>query len=1403
MGLCAAVGAPARPALAAPAEDRDAFDPETARRYREILERDPGGEAVYRRLVEHYGRGPGLSALIRHYEGQAGGEGKSAFAVRLLLGKLYRSAGRFDEAQGELEAAAALDAKSPLPVMALAEMARRRRTPDRASKLYETALGLTTSRERRETVLKVLADMALDARDLPRATSYLERLQKERPGDAFLQAEVARIYAGHGALEPALQQWRSILKRSAGNRREEVRCLKEIGGLLGKLDRPDEAEAAYRRALSMVSSDNWNVGELRERLVEIHRGRDELRELLAQFERTWKRRGFDEWLMLAKLHEELGREDKAVAAYRKAIALRRKDPSVRLALIRLFERLGRVDDVVAEYKRLIASAPAETRYQIELADLLYRRQEPTRALKMLDGIAKRYGADSAVIGSLADAYTRYGENERALKAYQKLVRREAGEESHLISLGEQHALMGDMVEARKAWRTVLQVMNDQGAAWHLLGETYGAHDLPEEAVDAYKKAVAARPADVRMLRSLALALERTERQGEAVAAWEQVHALAKDARGRKEARQWLVRLYRGRKMLATKTEQWRQLFERSDVLRRRLEAAAEDEREVLVAEIAQTEERGLEAGRLLADGLMKLNRQEDGEAVLRRILERAPTDIDSLEALEELYLSRNELRRAIEILTQIAELNPYRAREYYQRVAEYSLRQYNDEDAVRFAGLAVDINPDDSLAHARLARIYYRMQDLEAAAVEYRKAVDLDRLNFEACFELARVLRDLGRMAEADAQYRDVVKRAQEDDMVLKAARKSLHLNLMSGGLEDLERDLLPLLWRSPPKPVFRRVVTELYGHLVWPLRNQVRFARGEDAEAARKRLTEIGERAVKPLLEALTDDDSGLRMSALDVLADLGHGDAAIPLGRLLDEREPRVRVRAAVALGRIGDERGVGALKRGIRDGDQGVRAASAWALGSIGGRKATAALLTLVDPASPDRKWPVRAVAAAALGRAGDRRAVPILADLVGADGATGPRGADSKEEVRAAAAWALGRLDADRAQATLLTSLELDTLLVRRIAARGLANRPGRGPTEALLAALWTGEAPMRAAALAALAGEGPGEPDDPGTAPGFIDLGAGAPDARHYVLELAKARSPLRGPEGARSHAGAAAARAAQILEATPELLAQAVAEALDSDEPEVVRQILRDLDARQDGPALGPLTSGELPTAVLTRLADALSEGGSPVLQSLESLATESESHARGRELRATALSVLGKIAATTSDRQVAAGLAGVFDSGLGDTFKEVRRAAVQALGRTTGSNAASDRAIPLLQKALTDSAWSVRAQAVDALASQPPDAAGASLGSLASALRDPFPYVRTAAARGLGRLQSRPTPPSTIQALTEALTDRAGPVRAAAAEALGQLGDASAVPALRALRSDQEILVREAAAAAIARLAP
>ncbi len=95
----------------------------------------------------------------------------------------------------------------------------------------------------------------------------------------------------------------------------------------------------------------------------------------------------------------------------------------------------------------------------------------------------------------------------------------------------------------------------------------------------------------------------------------------------------------------------------------------------------------LEAGRLLAEVQRKLHRLAEAEATLRRVVTLAPGDEESLLALERVLVQgRQSIAAAIEVLAKLVEVDPKRAREFYQRMAQYAADLYHDDDAIRYAG---------------------------------------------------------------------------------------------------------------------------------------------------------------------------------------------------------------------------------------------------------------------------------------------------------------------------------------------------------------------------------------------------------------------------------------------------------------------------------------------------------------------------------------------------------------------------------------------------------------------------------------------------------------------------------------------------------------------------------------------
>ena len=197
-------------------------------------------------------------------------------------------------------------------------------------------------------------------------------------------------------------------------------------------------------------------------------------------------------------------------------------------------------------------------------------------------------------------------------------------------------------------------------------------------------------------------------------------------------------------------------------------------------------------------------------------------------------------------------------------MAQYALQTYHDDDAIKYAARAVELNPDDAEGHRKLGEMYRSRQDTEHAITEFRAAITKNDRLYIVYFELADLLLTKGDSDEADRLFRRVIRGAPDDELVSRAARLSMQINLGKGTLESLEQDLLPLAIGNPQKPIYRRLLVEIYGNLTYALVQRVKHGAAssspptpddkKDAEAAKEALSRIGARAVKPLLDALVD---------------------------------------------------------------------------------------------------------------------------------------------------------------------------------------------------------------------------------------------------------------------------------------------------------------------------------------------------------------------------------------------------------------------------------------------------------------------------------------------------------------------------------------------------------------------
>ena len=166
------------------------------------------------------------------------------------------------------------------------------------------------------------------------------------------------------------------------------------------------------------------------------------------------------------------------------------------------------------------------------------------------------------------------------------------------------------------------------------------------------------------------------------------------------------------------------------------------------------------------------------------MIDLAPGDSDAYLALERVLVQMNsaaKLQEAIAVLERLLAVDPKQARSIYQRMSQYALQLYHDDDAIKYASRAVELNPDDAEGHRRLGEMYRQRQDADHAITEFRAAIAKNDRLFVVYFDLADLLLSKGQSDDADRLFRRVIRGAPDEEYVARAARLSMQINLGRG----------------------------------------------------------------------------------------------------------------------------------------------------------------------------------------------------------------------------------------------------------------------------------------------------------------------------------------------------------------------------------------------------------------------------------------------------------------------------------------------------------------------------------------------------------------------------------------------------------------------------------------------
>lgn len=1338
-------------------------------RYLELVLRSPSDAAAFDRLASLYrardGNLEGLQLEIdekiaalssANADARADAKVRQPLALYVLKGRVHQTLGQLDAARAAFESARERprdDPRAPsktapgaaLPWILGAQLEQRAGELERARVLWTRAVELANDRAVRRDAIEQLAEVLLDLKDFAATERAFAELARDEPASPFAATALARALSAHGEHARAAAAYEGALKGLAGDPRvlapiriEQARSEIEAGLF------PNALETLARAQREGAGEGIRHAAS--ELLLDAHRRAGTLAALAEQLERA-SAGSFEQAELLARLQEELGNHAQAERALERALAHRPTHAQTRERLVRLLLLQGRLAEAIAEQQKLVKAAPSEPRYVTSLAQALLEAGMRREALALLEQTERKHGNDARIVRALLDVYSRWGEHERARRMLERLAALEPGDPSYALALGRELLDRGDETGSRAAFARAIERASDRAEAHLALGELLLDSDRAELAIEQLEHALKLRPDHPPSVRALAEALERTKRWPDAEAHWRKLMDFG-DKTDRRDARRRLVLLWSQTGELRRKTRELEAAFAGSPnpVPPNAASSNAASQKPASPDRARAPVAPDLEAGRFLAEcyrvlanagrhGSSDASLAQATERTLVRILELAPGDLESMLALERSLAARRDLRAASAVLDKLLQADPANAAAYLAKLAQYALLEYRDADAIAYAERLVTLAPGDAAAHVRLAELYRGRQDVAHAVRSYERAIELDPSAFPAAGALADLLLSTGEQARADALLRRIVAGSPDDELVRKAARSLFQIHTGSGTLASLELDLLGLAMRDDPRAgIHRELLLELYLALTQPLIEQIARG-GAQAQAAIEQLRAIGQRAIKPLLHALTSSDPGARSVAIDVLGATKNAAALLPL---LDAAERAgdmaLRRRALLAVGMFDSALDtVTARLSALATGEESrLRDLAAWALartalaqgGGTRGARSTSterALLALTASETPA----VRGYALLGLARVGG----PALIER-----ALSALEHDRNPWVRGAAALALGHAGAQAHEPELIATLQVDVDEVAACAALALGMLGAHDATRAFAARIFEGnEWSSRASAWALLRMTG-------GAVPAPIAVALAAPADRVALPLLLTAYLE-------RQETRTSTLESAVVLE-----LVRALSAALTTSGPSAKSALRALTDADRGLPGWSAALTGQL-------LAGAV--------QPLETLATRGDP-----ELRALALQLLVRFA---PDRGQAALIAG-----LAEPSPEIRRVALAAAESLSMQGDPPHGFVSALAAiALQEPLWPLRQRSIRLLASIA-NVSESTLAIAQSALlhaleQDQSAFVRQAAARALGtQMPALATPQrETVRAALQAAIarDPEARVRAEAKAALDDVG--------------------------------
>ena len=454
---------------------------------------------------------------------------------RLKLIELYARANDTDALEGLLRESIEHNPRNTLYRTQLAQLYAGQNRLDDAEKVLRDSVAAEPGDEERELLL---VRFLREKRGTEAAEAELLEYVNKNPKASKARLGLARLYRDTGKSKQAEQLYLEIMKKDESSP-PALQARNELAMLHLSRGESEEAGKLVAEVLAISPRDPQALtmrGRMALRQGEMKKAISDFRTILQDNPAS------DSTLvLLAEAHVGNNEPELAVESLRKAIKINPQALEARHRLIGLLTRQKRYDDALSETVDLLKVAPDDRRGLLAMVDLNLIKEDWKRAEQAARKIEQDYPEEAIgnlKLGMLYVAQKRYDAALRELKVAAKKAPRQA---DVIVALVKTYMAKGEPEKAiSRLRREIERVPANRAGYYNLLGEIYLSQQRQQQAIDAFRNAVAANKKWLVPARSLAnLYLIG----GDSGAAIKVAEGVAQASRGDAEAALFLAGVY--------------------------------------------------------------------------------------------------------------------------------------------------------------------------------------------------------------------------------------------------------------------------------------------------------------------------------------------------------------------------------------------------------------------------------------------------------------------------------------------------------------------------------------------------------------------------------------------------------------------------------------------------------------------------------------------------------------------------------------------------------------------------------------------------------------------------------------------------------------------------------------------